>query len=350
MPLWKILNDFTAQPGFQWISLAVGVIGAILAIFATIDSVRTKRLYKAIFETVEKNLDKSVTEEVLEEKKSQVNAVSSQISDLKRQIEIEIPIEAKRTVLKERIDANIKGLEQSLLATLGMQRELRALGVSANIPQNLLDSIQKEISPFYVENARHEAFKTYLIVIMAASLFTSVVFPGEVRIFFQIPLFVMGLFILIRLFRGFTSKAAQSVDTGTRLMLGTTFLIGAITIGLAANSFQQNHLQRMNTEGDVVKVYELVIDSVVGLVTTIFTVWSFRKRRGILWRALSSFCSVVSLLILIFTAFLMINTFGIPINYESAQLLELYGLCMASVALASLAIRTFSKLLWFRMQ
>src|SRR5260370_33615114 len=121
----KKLLDFAASATFQWIAFTVGLVGTLFGIYAWLDGRRKDRIYKSLFEAADKNIDKKLTDKQISENKSEVTRTSEQIEQLRKRIETEIPVEAKRTVLKDRIDANIVALQTTLASTLDLKHQLQ---------------------------------------------------------------------------------------------------------------------------------------------------------------------------------------------------------------------------------
>ena len=88
------------------ISFFVGIIGIFLAIFMWYKP-RSNATYDYLFKLAEKNLDKTITDQELSNKKKKIEITSQQIYTLQEKIRKDIPIEAKRTVLKDRLYSQI---------------------------------------------------------------------------------------------------------------------------------------------------------------------------------------------------------------------------------------------------
>jgi hypothetical protein len=199
-PFFHWLRDFVTNPVFQWAAFIVGVLGAAIATYALLESRKKDRIRDYLFELAEKNLDKKITEEQLAERKREVKEASDRIESLQKRIEREIPLEAKRTVLKDRLDMNISALHQTLLAVRALKQDLEGLGSSSDIPPDLLKSVEREISPEYLITAKRESLKTYLTIVMTASAVLSSAVPFyEIRLLIQTPLLLLGAFILLAL-------------------------------------------------------------------------------------------------------------------------------------------------------
>jgi hypothetical protein len=225
----KILLDFATSAVFQWIALSIGALGTIFGVVAWLDGRRKDRIYKYLFEAAEKNIDRDVTEEQLDTKKSEVSRVSDQISELRRRIEIEIPLEAKRTALKDRIDGNLVTLQHTLASTLELQTQLIAVGEHIDLPPDLIKAVEAEILPEYVENSRRETLKSYLLILMAIWIVANAILPDEIGLIIRVPLLVFAGFIVVRLVKTYGTKVLESGDQSTLAMIAYAIYTGALT-------------------------------------------------------------------------------------------------------------------------
>jgi hypothetical protein len=135
MPEPKTFWDFATSAAFQWIVLVIGLLGTVFGVITWLDGKKKEREYKFLLEAAGKNIDKSITEEQIKAGKSEAARVSEQIEQLRKRIETEIPLEAKRTVLKDRIDANILTLQETLSATLDLKNQPTVLGAPTDLPR-----------------------------------------------------------------------------------------------------------------------------------------------------------------------------------------------------------------------
>src|SRR5690349_11056528 len=83
----------------------IGLIGSIASIISITQSRRKKQLQDYLFKVAERNLEKDLTDADIERKKQEATALAGKVLDLQLQIERDIPIEAKRAVLRDRLDS-----------------------------------------------------------------------------------------------------------------------------------------------------------------------------------------------------------------------------------------------------
>ena len=229
MPYLKVLSDFATGAAFQWIALSVGVLGTIFGVITWLDGWRKDRIYKYLFAAADRNIDKNLTDEQLAAKRSEVARASDQISDLRRRIETEIPLEARRTALRDRIDGNLVILQHTLGSTLELQKQLVAAGEHIDLPLDLIKAVEAEILPEYVENARQETLKSYLLVLMAIWIVAGAIVPHAVDLIIRVPLFVLAGFIVVQLVKAYGTKLLESGDRSTVAMSAYAIYAGALT-------------------------------------------------------------------------------------------------------------------------
>ena len=131
----------------NWLNIFFGIIGLLGTVYGYLSfrsGSKQKKVYSYLFELAEKNIDKDITENKLENAKQQVKMVSKEIESLQEQIRRDIPKEARRAVLKDRLNSVVGILKQYYDSTLELKKELAALGESPEIPQILMQAIEKE--------------------------------------------------------------------------------------------------------------------------------------------------------------------------------------------------------------
>ena len=137
--------DFASTGWFALLGFLVTTLGTILGVIAWRQSKSSSRINDFLFRQAERNIDRHLTDEEIRNKKTEAARISDEITALRNRLEVEIPIEAKRTVLRDRLDGNIKTLHQTLNATMDLKRELASLGTTADLPPDLLSAVKAEI-------------------------------------------------------------------------------------------------------------------------------------------------------------------------------------------------------------
>jgi len=323
--------DFATNPAFQWIALTVGVLGAAFGIIAWLDGRRKDRVYKYLFEAAEKNIDKNLTDEQIKFSRSEAARASEQIEELRKRIETEIPLEAKRTVLKDRIDANIVTLQATLTSTLELRNQLSALGETPDIPRELLKAVEAEVLPEYVRNSQRETLKTYLIIVTSISALTSAVIPWELSLIIQIPLLVVGVSLLTRLFKEYASKLSQTADPSTLKMIAAALYAGALTTGVAAFLLERERLpahrwDRMDDRDWVALVMITISIMLIGLCA-----WLIKTKRRWPWRLLSAALAILGIAVALLSALLLSKENQVG-EFAAAYIFALFSAVMVLTA------------------
>jgi hypothetical protein len=179
----------------------VGLIGSVVGLLSWWDSRKTKRVNSYILELAERNLDKAVTEQQLHEKKAEVAAVSKRMQELQEQIQRDIPIQARRAVLLDRLNTQIELLRSYLSSTKQLQAELASLGELRTVQPDLLRAIEAEISPEYLLRERRSTLKTQLTITTSAAAIISTLLPYPLDRFLSWPLLIAAVPVLILLVR-----------------------------------------------------------------------------------------------------------------------------------------------------
>lgn len=208
--LKKDVFQFFEQNWLNLIFGLFGVIGTVATILAFRNSRRQERAYDYLLRLADLNIDKNVTEEALAARKEEVSAASKRIEALQRQIQHEIPKEARRAVLRDRLDSELTLLTQHLDAVRRLNGELNALGVQADIPKGLLTTVENEINPEYLLREKRGSLKTYLTIVTAFASLASTLLPYPLNRWMSYPLLVMALPILIALAKATLPSGADA--------------------------------------------------------------------------------------------------------------------------------------------
>jgi len=188
----------------NWLNIAFGLGGLAGTIYGYLswkNAKKEKKVYGYLFDLAEKNIDKNITEQKIAKQKKEVQKISQEVESLQEQIRKDIPKEARRAVLKDRLHANIALLNQYFQTTKKIKKELNHLGSTANIPPELLKAIELEISPEYLQKEKQANLKTYLTIVTTAAAILSAVVPYEISRALSVALLIVALPILFLLFK-----------------------------------------------------------------------------------------------------------------------------------------------------
>lgn len=179
----------------------IGLIGTVFGVFSWYQSQRTTKRYEYLLDIADKNIDKNVTEKELARKREDIREATEQVRALQNHIEKQIPIEARRTVLKDRLNAEVELLHRTRNNVVLLKQELTEMGEFANIPRGLMRSIEAEISPEYLMREKRSTLKTYLTIVTTASAIASSLLNGTLRELVTFPLLILGILFLVRLLK-----------------------------------------------------------------------------------------------------------------------------------------------------
>ena len=102
--------------------------------------------------------------------KSQINELNIELSKLQNAIKDQIPYEAKRTALKERLYWQTQEFYTQYEAILETRDKLQKLDNELPIDDNLAKLIENEIEPNYLETRRFNQSKDLLLIMAGISL------------------------------------------------------------------------------------------------------------------------------------------------------------------------------------
>lgn len=197
----------------NWINLIFGLIGAVGTIYGFMSwrsAQKDKRSYKFLFDLAEKNIDKNITEETIKQKKKEVQRATSEIESLQRQIKKDIPKEARKAVLKDKLNSQYLELTNIFKNVCKSKEELSSMSESDEIPPDLLEEIEKEIRPEYLLKEERENLKTYLTVCTTLAAIASAALPWAMsRLVGGLFLFA-GLGVLIQLIRNIFATTSRN--------------------------------------------------------------------------------------------------------------------------------------------
>jgi len=179
----------------------IGLIGTFLAILTWRSHKKTKQIYDYLFNIADKNIEKDITEAEISKKKDEVEIASMRISELQEQIRKDIPIEAKRAVLKDRLNSQIEQLKLLLDSTKIIQKNLNKIGESSQIPSEIFKAIENEISPEYIIREKRSNLKTILMMITTAAAISSTLLPYPLGRGISWFVLLLGVPVLISLIK-----------------------------------------------------------------------------------------------------------------------------------------------------
>lgn len=178
----------------------IGVIGTIFAVVQWRSAKQTDRAYKYLLQLAEKNIEKDISEEELTKKREDIKEATNQINSLQEQIRREIPMEARKAVLRDRLYAEVEHLSHAYTSVVELKKQLNEIPAT-DIPPDLMKKIESEISPEYVINEQKSNLKTYLTILTTGTAVLSALIQSPIERFITIPLLILAIPILVQLLR-----------------------------------------------------------------------------------------------------------------------------------------------------
>jgi hypothetical protein len=212
----------------------ITLIGTTIGVIALWANRREKRTYSHLFKLAESQLQTVATEETLKQKKGELSEVSQKIVALENQIRKQIPIEAKRAVLHDRLDEALQSLKKYYDEVITTKTKIDQLGQSSTIPDEILKAVQIEIQPRYIIRERIANLKTYITVLTSAAAAAFALLPHPTDRFVGGALFVVALPILLNLIRLSFTKGQSNrkrVDLIFKLVIS---MLGAVILFLSS--------------------------------------------------------------------------------------------------------------------
>jgi len=222
----------------NWLNILFGLFGVVGCIFGYL-SWKFTAPYKHLFELADKHIDKTLTDEQLSETKEKLNVEAEKIKELQNKIRHEIPIEARRAVLRDKLETNIEQIQEVYISLNKSRKQLEQLGDKSSIPIAIEDAIKSEIQPEYLINRKKAELRNYLTLITATAAISSAILPYPFSRFAS--WFILGLlglpvlFLLIRL--SWKDWKIYFRETVFPFIKKNLHLIGAISILFGFFSF-----------------------------------------------------------------------------------------------------------------
>src|ERR1039457_4926609 len=110
---YNLLSNQQHSPDYVTYFFGVaGILGTAITIYALYQSIKSRKLQRFIYKQAQIVLEKEATEEELAKTKNELSNVENRLSDLQRQIQRDLPVEARRAVLKDRLEESLKNLKK----------------------------------------------------------------------------------------------------------------------------------------------------------------------------------------------------------------------------------------------
>ncbi len=200
------------RPSLEWLNIVsliigfFGVVGTVYTIRGWRRSEQDRRTLQYLFQTAEKNLQKDITEAEIQQKKQEASRIAAEIHDLQQQLRESIPVEARRAVLLDKLFSQEFLVSQTYSSIQEIRKELGPDAPPSQIPPELAAIIEREIRPEYVLREERSHLKNQLTIITTAVAILSAVLPDPIGPLVSVPLFLLAVPVLARLYKSYLPK------------------------------------------------------------------------------------------------------------------------------------------------
>ena len=257
----------------------IGVIGTLYTIQSFLSKKREEKTYKYLFELAEKNIDKKVTEDILKQKKDEVKRHSEKITLLQDKIKEEIPLQARRAVLRDKFFTQSNSLMENYTSMKKIEGELKELKIDESIPKEILNEIENEIAPQYLLRERRSNAKNYITVITTAVAIISALLPYPFDRYLTFPLLIIAVPFVYQLIKFYLPEnKAKREYIFTNILMYIFFGIGAFGLSISIIQFI---IWLIDTESMEILFVGIVagISVFIGLIGFIFYLKNKRLKR-----------------------------------------------------------------------
>ena len=195
----KFVNENPTVTIIMWglgiIGWIVGIVSGVMSIIEQAKKKKIDKGYEELLERARCDWEGKYTEE-------QVKELTQQFQALKRQIEIDIPKQAKRVVLQKKIDELTESISTSYEEYKDLSSKIEDAGAITELDKSIHSSIQEEILPEHVRNKKQQKRVQIMLVVILiltlAPITANFLLSSSLsHIFVYIPIPIYDLFIYI---------------------------------------------------------------------------------------------------------------------------------------------------------
>lgn len=225
------INNFShlvSQIKWQDWATVVGVLLGVVSLIAYFDQRRASKAQANLLEFARRHVAKDISEEKLQ-------ALQQQEQSLREKIEREIPLLARRAVLKDQAEANAKATASHFLEWKRLSEELGLAATASDLPPEIQQAILDRIVPQYQKREEIEAVRNRITVFSVGLALTGSLLPYPIDkvlpLFFAFPLGV-SVYQLWRLTTTREERIAGSLKIIVALyvLLAMLFICGGCLI------------------------------------------------------------------------------------------------------------------------
>lgn len=179
----------------------IGVIGTAYTVYGFYQEKKSNKLRDYIFEKAKINIEHEYNEQKLNETKDELNNIQFKFNEVKDQIKKDLPIEAKKVVLKDKLDVTYENLMRFYNDVLRIKSQLDELGEESKVSNEILDSIKAEVEPQYFIREKISNAQSYLTVTSTLAGIIFIILPHPMDNLIGIPVLLLGVPFLYRIIK-----------------------------------------------------------------------------------------------------------------------------------------------------
>ncbi len=175
----SVLNTFAEIIQNNTILSIATLIGTIFGVWGFVNSRKSKKeikRYEYLFQIADQNIDKNLSEEELDNLKKQKDEAQKKVESLNNIIKNDIPLEAQRTILADKLKDQEFALGQLFEKYQKTKEEYEEIAkIENSIPEYILREIENHILPDYLIQQQKNRYMSMLTIISYVSAILSVV-------------------------------------------------------------------------------------------------------------------------------------------------------------------------------
>jgi hypothetical protein len=212
---------------FNYTVGVIGVISAVITFYLFYQWYKSKKLQDFVYKQAQLALEKESTQEKLNQTKEELTNVESRLTELQKQIQKDLPIEARKAVLKDRLEESLENLKKYFDDVISTKTKLSSLGETNTISAELLKNIQHEIEPRFIIKEKISNYKTYLTIVSTLAGVIFAIIPRPFNNYIGGTLLLIGLPIAFQLFRLSLIKKSKDKQSTNRKIIFWISVLGA---------------------------------------------------------------------------------------------------------------------------
>lgn len=198
----SVLNTFAEIIQNNIILSIATLLGTIFGVWGFVNSRKSKKeikRYEYLFQIADQNIDKNLSEEELDNLKKQKDEAQKKVESLNNIIKNDIPLEAQRTILADKLKDQEFALGQLFEKYQKTKEEYEEIAkIENSIPEYILREIENHILPDYLIQQQKNRYMSMLTIISYVSAILSVV--PIVRSFGSFAI-IISLYPLLMIFK-----------------------------------------------------------------------------------------------------------------------------------------------------